>query len=195
MYLAGLINQTWDNLQNKVLAEFAKSGVEAAAVKFKPAIRMQYYGQLNDLEFPSPVERLQSVAEVEQIQQSFNDLYGKIYYNAAKTPEYGYLATRAIMTGVVDRIEKPELPHDEFVSAEPVAEALKETRQVYWRGTWHEARIYHQDRLQCGNVINGMAIIEAPASTTVIPPNRQLWMDKHRIMHLTNRPQNGNGQA
>ena len=35
-------------------AEFAKSGIERDAIPFTHAVRMQYYGQLNDIEIVSP---------------------------------------------------------------------------------------------------------------------------------------------
>jgi len=38
--------------------------------------------------------------------------------------------------------------------------------------------------LNTGNVIKGPAVIEAPATTLVVPPDIQVNLDKHRIFHM-----------
>ena len=44
----------WQMLRERVTEEFAKSGVAADEIEFRHYVRMQYYGQLNDLEIYSP---------------------------------------------------------------------------------------------------------------------------------------------
>lgn len=184
LHLASVINQTWDALEQQVASEFAKSGVDREAVHFQPAIRMQYYGQLNDLEFPSPVQRINSLADLRAVIDAFEKLYGKIYHNAAKTPDFGYLATRAIMTGTTP-VEKPVLPSHPLKGETPPEASRKPSREVYWRDTWHTASIFEMSKLKAGNTIAGLAVIEAPASTLVVPPDRTVYLDTHRIFHMT----------
>jgi N-methylhydantoinase A/acetone carboxylase beta subunit len=181
--LGGAINAAWDKLAGKVADEFAKSGVDKEQITFKPAIRMQYYGQLNDLEFRSPVSRVEEPSDIDQLTNAFEELYAKIYHNAARTPDFGYLATRAIMTGSI-AVEKPVLPQEALAGEEPPAAARKGERKVYWQGTWQAANIYELERLQAGNKISGPAIIEAPACTVVVPPQRSVRLDEHRIFHM-----------
>ncbi len=186
MHLAGLINTAWDELEEQVAAEFAKSGVDADEINFYPALRMQYYGQLNDLEFRTPVTRIESMEDLDRVIEAFEDLYAKIYYNAAKTPEFGYLATRAIMTGTAD-VEKPELPVQDLDEERPNEAARKPGRAVYWHGEWKDADIYELDRLRAGNIVRGLAVIEAPASTLVVPPDREVALDRNLIFHMRQR--------
>ncbi len=40
---------------------------------------------------------------------------------------------------------------------------------------------------QSGHVIEGPAILEAESTTFAIPPDRQAWLDEHRIFHLENK--------
>ncbi len=183
LQLGGAINAAWDTLADQVAAEFAKSGIAREQIRFKPAIRMQYYGQLNDLEFRSPVQRIEEPGDMAQLVHAFDELYAKIYYNAARTPDFGYLATRAIMTGAVE-VEKPALPHRAAGNPTPDAEAQVGTREVYWKGTWATTPIYAMDRLHADNRIVGPAIIEAPACTLIVPPGRLVWLDQHDIFHM-----------
>lgn len=183
MQLGAVINAAWDALADQVAAEFAKSGIPRDQIHFKPAIRMQYYGQLNDLEFRSPVQRIEEPGDILQLLRAFDDLYAKIYYNAARTPDFGYLATRAIMTGSVD-VEKPALPHRAETGPVPDPEAQVSTREVYWKGAWMSTPIFAMDRLHAGNEIVGPAIIEAPACTLVVPPGRKVWLDRNDIFHM-----------
>lgn len=181
--LGSAINAAWEKLADKVADEFAKSGIAREQITFKPAIRMQYYGQLNDLEFRSPVRRIEEPGDIDLLTGAFEELYAKIYLNAARTPDFGYLATRAIMTGSVE-VEKPVLPQEPLSGEKPSASARKGERKVYWNGSWQTTDIYELDRLQAGNKISGPAIIEAPACTVVVPPQRTVRLDEHRIFHM-----------
>ena len=100
---------------------------------------MQYFGQLNDIEFPSPVARIESRADVDALVDAFEELYAKVYVRSARSPELGYLFTSATVTGAVD-VEKPTLPTNPET---PVvsADAHKGTRRLYWRGDWVTAEL------------------------------------------------------
>ena len=38
--------------------------------------------------------------------------------------------------------------------------------------------------LNSGNIVIGPAVIEAPATTLVVPPGYKVKLDKHRIFHM-----------
>ena len=184
MQMAAAINGVWDLLEEQVAAEFEKSGVAREDVTFRPAIRMQYYGQLNDLEYPAPTRRIETADDLQAVLDAFNELYGTVYRSAAQTPEFGYLATRAIMTGRVD-VEKPSLPQEADAGETPPDDARKPARRFYRDGAWHDAQIWELDRLKAGNVIEGPAVVESPASTMVVPAGRSARLDTNRLFHLS----------
>ena len=66
----------------------------------------------------------------------------------------------------------------------PPGEAKKAGRRVYWKGEWLDAEIFEMDRLEPGNTILGLAVIEAPATTMVVPPDRYVVLDEHMIFHM-----------
>jgi N-methylhydantoinase A/oxoprolinase/acetone carboxylase beta subunit len=141
-------------------------------------------GQLNDIEVLSPVPRIGSAGDFDRLIDAFEETYDRVYARSARSPELGYFVTRVVMTGSVD-CEKPALPNDRLEDATPAAAASKGTRQVYWRDRWMEARIYQMEELRSGNVVDGLAVIESPATTFVVPPHRSARLDEHRIFHLS----------
>jgi acetone carboxylase beta subunit len=170
----------WQMLRQRVVEEFGKSGVAEDAIEFRNYVRMQYYGQLNDLEIYSPHQSLTEAEQVDELIESFENAYGKLYARSARSPELGYLITNVIVTGSA-QVEKPALPD------EPVADGSPEpkgTRKVWWRDGWVETPIYEQDTLKAGHEVTGPAIIESPADTFAIPPGRLTHLDSRRIFHL-----------
>jgi acetone carboxylase beta subunit len=108
-----------------------------------------------------------------------------MYSRSARSPELGYVATRAIVTGAVD-IEKPVLPVEPLSREAPPPDADRGNRRVYYEGKFVDARIHAMERLEPGNVIEGFSIVESPSTTFVVPTGRRARLDEHRIFHLTN---------
>jgi acetone carboxylase beta subunit len=178
------IDSAWRSLREQAAAEFAKSGVAPGDILFKPAVRMLYFGQLNDLEVPSPAQQLSSGSDLELLTRGFEELYGRMYGLAARTPQFGYLITGAFMSASVE-VEKPRLPEEEEQGPTLPRAAFKPARQIYWRDRWHEATILELDAIKAGNVVVGPAVVEAPACTVIVPPGRSARLDRHRIFHMS----------
>jgi acetone carboxylase, beta subunit len=191
--VADALNAAWDSLEERVAGEFAQSGVARDAITFTPLLRAQYFGQLNDLELASPVSRLRSRTDVEAVLEVFEELYAKIYRRSARTPEFGHMFTSAISLGSV-QVDKPQLP-DEQPEAEIPAGAQKAAREIWHQGGWVSARIFEMERLRAGNVIEGPAVIEDPATTFVLPPGTSAALDRHRIFHLRQEAPPASDQA
>jgi N-methylhydantoinase A/oxoprolinase/acetone carboxylase beta subunit len=185
MNVAGLVNQTWEVLKNQVAMEFEKSGINKGQIEYRGFLRMQYMGQLEDLEIASSATEISSPSDWDGIVAAFEELYSRVYSRSARSPELGYFLTRAIIKGKV-AVEKTQLINEKLQSETPPESASKGTRPVFWKGKWIEARIFEMERLQPGNVIEGLAIIESPSTTFVIPPGRVARLDEHRIFYLSN---------
>src|SRR5208283_3116478 len=74
-----MITGAWLGLQDRVAQEFAKSGIGRESIRFTHAVRMQYYGQLNDIEFVSPHAALADSSHVDDLIDTFEDAYAKMY--------------------------------------------------------------------------------------------------------------------
>ncbi|WP_018633346.1 hydantoinase/oxoprolinase family protein [Neomegalonema perideroedes] len=177
------LQEAWAELQERVLEEFAINGYKPEQVKLQPGFRMQYRGQLNDLEIESPIPSAATAEDWDKLVEAFNDTYGRVYAASARSPELGYSVTGAIMRGMVP-IPKPKIPKEELGSETPAESARLGTRKFYRKGEWVDAQLYHMESLTPGNRITGPAIIESDATTFVVPGGFETWLDGHRLFHL-----------
>lgn len=180
--IGAMLTQAWQALQQRVADEFEKSGYEAGKIKFVQGVRMQYFGQLNDIEIDSPHAAIETADQMNDLVATFEHAYGRLYSASAKSPELGYVLTQAIVRGSVD-VEKPRLPEREVQTGSP---PVKHTRPVHWGGDtgFADTDVYEMEDVRNGHTIDGPAVIEAPSTTFAIPPDRRAWIDQHDIFHL-----------
>ncbi len=181
--LIARVNEQAEALKEKVRAEFRSNDVAEDQVQFELLFRVQYAGQLNDLEVGTGKSHLDDFSDIEAVIADFEDLYAKVYSLAARSPELGFLITTLVVAGRSD-VEKPILPTRPCVGEIPSADARKGEREVYWRGEFLTAEIWNMEKIVPGNVIRGLAIIEAPSTTVVVPPDSLVELDEHMILHL-----------
>jgi acetone carboxylase, beta subunit len=179
--IAMMITGSWLGLEDRVAEEFGKSGIDREAITFTHAVRMQYYGQLNDIEIVSPHMELEEGAQLDDLIAVFEDAYGKVFARSARSPELGYLVTHAIVLGSVE-VEKPALPELEETTGTPPE---KDRRQVWWADGFTDTAIHDLDDVRAGHEIEGPAIVESVATTLAIPPDRSARLDRQQIFHLS----------
>ncbi|WRC36627.1 hydantoinase/oxoprolinase family protein [Helicobacter pylori] len=178
-----IIQDAWDELTLKVIEEFKINGFSQKDVILRPGYRMQYMGQLNDLEITSPVSKAASVADWEEIVKEYEKTYARVYSESACSPELGFSVTGVIMRGVV-ATQKPVIPVEKEHGATPPKEAKVGVRKFYRHKKWVDADVWHMEKLLPGNEVIGPAIVEADSTTFVIPKGFATRLDKHRLFHL-----------
>jgi N-methylhydantoinase A/oxoprolinase/acetone carboxylase beta subunit len=177
-----IMNQVLDNLKAALEQELQKQGLDLAKVMFKPAARMQYRGQLDDLEVVLPAYPM-TEKDLAKLIETFNDLYGKIFPVSAKSPELGYLITRCIAQGVYPT-KRPILRKHRLSRLMPDEKARKGKRRIYFKHKWHQADIYEMDYLKSGNLVKGPSVIEAPNTTLLVPPKAEAYLNDFRVFEL-----------
>ncbi|TXT67105.1 MAG: Acetone carboxylase beta subunit [Promethearchaeota archaeon] len=177
-----MLNATWSQLKKDISDEFKKEGRDPDEMIFKPSLKMQYLGMLDDLEIESPFEVV-SVDNLDVLKKRYDELFEQIFRRGTKSPELGYHITKAVASGIVP-VPKPKLPEMKLVSKEPSESASKGAREIFWENGWHEASLWEMELLKPGNSIDGPAVIEAPATTLLVPPGHRVNLDKHRIFHM-----------
>jgi len=177
------LQAAWDELKKKVTEEFKKNDYAPEEVDFRLLYRMQYQGQLNDLEIEAPISAFKSVDDWEQLIKTFEETYARVYAKAALSPELGYSITGAIVRGVVE-VAKPQIPKEPIYGETPPADALVGHRKIYWNGEFLRANIYEMEKLMPGNRIQAFSILESTATTLVVPIGFEAYLDEHRIFHL-----------
>lgn len=177
------IQGAWAELAAKVIDEFVINGFKPEDVILRPGFRMQYMGQLNDLEITSPIASAATAADWDQIVEAYENTYSRVYASSARSPELGFSVTGAIMRGLV-MTQKPVLPEDPEMGEIPPEEARLGTRPFYRSHKWVDAVLWKMESLKPGNRIAGPAIIESDATTFVVPDGFETRLDKHRLFHL-----------
>lgn len=182
-FLVDTLNATWEALRTKVTVEMEREGLPAAEMTFQTLVRLQYQGQLDDIEidiakFPISTE------DIPGILKDFDDVFERIFPTASKSPELGYMFTRAVAQGVLPT-EKPHVRKYDLHGETPPAESAKPSRDIYWKGKWIPATILEMDPLQPGNKIVGPAVIEHPATTFLIPPGHETILNAYRIFEVS----------
>lgn len=177
-----VLNATWGDLKKRIAKEFKSEGRNPDEMIFKPSVRMQYLGMLDDLEIQSPSDNLNEDA-IWELGKSYDELFEQIYRRGTKSPELGYHIPKAVATGIVP-VPKPKLPEYEMNGKDPDSKASKANRDIFWVKEWYKASIWEMSKLKSGNVIEGPAVIEAPATTLLVPPQYKVNLDKHRIFHM-----------
>ena len=183
--IAGL-GEAWGRLRERAAEAFGRSGIGLSEVSLSPRVRMQYAGQLNDLEVEAGPESVTATGvsvDLDALIGRFEELYARVFASGASSPELGYTITSVVLEASAP-IEKPALPSEEEAEHEPdpVAE-----RPVWWveTGRYQPTPVFEQDELRAGASIAGPAIVESPATTLAIPPGRSVRMDTNRVFHMS----------
>jgi len=180
---AKTLQAAWTELTLNVLEEFKLNGYTSDKVTLQPGYRMQYRGQLNDLEIDSPLPSATTAEDWDKLVEAFNTTYGRVYSDSARSPELGYSVTGAIVRGTVS-IPKPKIPKEDEQGETPPRDAFLGTRKFYRKRRWVDAMLYKMEALCPGNRVVGPAIIESAATTFVVPDGFETFLDGHRLFHL-----------
>lgn len=173
----------WMKIHEQISEEFRRDGLDPETMRFIPSVRMQYVGMLDDLEVRSPGVELDPGEDIDQLIRSFDDLFARIFTRSARSAELGYFVTKAIGVGI-RTTEKPVIPTYPLTSGKPSSRAHKGTRRVYWDRAWHTADLWEMDDVKAGQEVDGPAVIEAPATTLLVPPGYRVTLDQYRVFHL-----------
>jgi N-methylhydantoinase A len=163
----------WQELEDRMLETFADEGFEPADVTFVRTADMRYAGQEHTVNVPVPADELDE-EQREEIERRFHDLHEQLYTFRLSSP---IEIVNFRLTGF-GRVSKPELGR---ISSDGDAErALKGAREVDFDELgWQEARIYERDRLPAGAQLDGPAVIEEPAASTVVFPGQRVQVDEY----------------
>jgi len=179
-----MLNTGWEELEKLAQADFAAEGLPWEEAKVQQIAYVRYGGQMEDLEVPSPVSRINSPQDMDKLTAAFEDLYEKVYAGVAKHERAGFQIMELGLTATIPKV-KPKLIKRPLEGKEPSPQALKGEREVYIDGKWQKATLYDMDQLRPGNEIQGTAVVEAPATTFFIPPGRWARMDEWSLLWLS----------
>lgn len=182
-YAGRIITSTWEALEKELLEELTQEGFSRDRITFRQIAYVRYYGHLFDVEVESPLPRLASAQDVDRLLERFEHLFTRMYTLAGKPGYPTYAVTEVAVVAQVDT-PKPVVRRYDLEGPEPPRQALKEKRQVFQGGRWQPANIYEMSELRPGNVIEGLAVIEAPSTTLFVPEQWRVRIDEYEIYWL-----------
>jgi N-methylhydantoinase A len=167
------LGDLWRDLERRMLEIFVDERFDPERITFVRTADMRYAGQEHTVNVRVPGGDLEE-ADRGEIERRFQDLHEQLYTFRQDSP-IEFVNFRVAGLGAV---AKPELPRLQVNGNVDVA--LKGTREVEFDELGrHETRIYERSRLGAAAEVEGAAIIEEPAATTVVFPDQTLSVDAY----------------
>lgn len=162
----------WRGLEERLLTTFSEEGLDPQQVTFVRSADMRYAGQEHTVNVP--LSNGSGEDGREEVERRFHELHDQLYTFRLKSP-VEFVNFRLTASGSVS---KPELPR---ISADGDARsALKGTRDVDFDELGRtEAQTYERSRLGASAELEGPAVVEEPAASTVIFPGQRLRVDAY----------------
>ncbi len=164
-------NAAWSELEEKMRAIFTEEGIAAQNIIFARSADMRYLGQEHTVNVPIATGTIGEVQR-SQIEDKFHELHEQLYTFRQTSP------TEIVNLHLVGfgPVRKPEL--QKIAINTDTQRAFKGTRLVDFDDLGHhETSIYEREWLGAGAEIEGPAVVEEAAASTVVLPQQKLRVD------------------
>jgi N-methylhydantoinase A/oxoprolinase/acetone carboxylase beta subunit len=169
-------NRMFAEIDQRVTEDMFAEGFKKEEMHKRYDIEARYGGQLWELRCEIPTYKIESIADFGAIIRAFEEEYIKTYTKLAMVPSGGFQAM-SIAVVATGRTIKPGLRKFSYVGPHPPRPHSE--RDVFFKNRWVSTKVYRLEDLQCGNMVNGPAIIEAPDTTVVVPEERKVSVDEY----------------
>jgi len=155
----------------------ASSGIEPARIAVARAADMRYVGQEHPVTVQLPPEVFRRRSR-DALKRRFDEEHLQRYGTCAPEEAAEIVSLRATVTGVM---KKPRLERVARGSRTPPHSAQRGRRRAYFAeaGKAVPTPTYARDELRAGNRMEGPALVEEHASTTVVLPGDRLSVDEY----------------
>ena len=169
-----VFNATVEKLEERAKADLSAEGLPAGDAVFSLQLDGKFGGQLNSKRFACPKLRLASPADAEAVYQAFATDYGRTFSPLSLFPVGGVELHHFVLHATLPR-PRVGLQRRPLGADVPPAAAVRDARPIFWHelGGFVKTRVFDAAALEPGNRLEGPAILEAPDTTTVVPPGWQ----------------------
>ena len=170
------IERVYESLIADGKKALAASGVRAEGVAAARAADMRYVGQEHPVTVDLPAEVFRRRSG-DALKRRFDEEHLRRYGTCAPEEAAEIVSLRATVTGAM---KKPRLERIARGGRSPLSSAHRGKRKVYFAelGRSHATPSYAREGLKAGNRIEGPALVEEHASTTVLLPGDALRVDE-----------------
>jgi N-methylhydantoinase A len=169
------IEAIYKEMEDEGRAAIGASQIRPEEIVFERAGDMRYFGQEHAVTVDLPREFFDRKDRA-GIKNHFDEVH-KVRYGTSAPKEAADIVSLRVT--VMGRMKKP--PRNEVAAGQekPDAQALRAHKPVYFRsaGDYVSTAVYKRDLLKNGNLIQGPALIEEHASTTVVQPGDTVRVD------------------
>src|SRR5262245_40617066 len=181
--LMRLDDASFDHLE-KVYGELEQQGRDAIAaasvaphrIVIKRAADMRYVGQEHAVTVDLPLNVF-AKQNRQAIKRHFDDMHALRYGTSAPDEPAEIVSLRTTVTGLMRKPPQAKVARGRRGRREPAKAAFAGRRPVYFSGRFVSTPTWRRAALVAGNRINGPALIEEHASTTLLMPGDALEVD------------------
>jgi len=176
------VNGIFADMMQEGRGLLAREGMPPEQMNLRHSIDLRYLGQEHTVALPIETTPL-TTADAFTLRRRFDELHRLTYGYDAPEVDVEIVNLRLTALG---RIQPPRLGHLGEGLSQSLAPAAYATRQVYFaeRQEFVECPVYRRDALQTGSVIVGPALVEEPATVTVVYPGDRLVVNPYGLLEL-----------
>jgi N-methylhydantoinase A len=178
------LERLYQGLEQEGRAALAEAGIQPGQAMMERAADMRYVGQEHSVAINVPAS-VESEDVRAQIKQAFDEAHEVRFSHSAPEEPAELVSLRLSVFG---RLDKPELPKAAAGGGEPPHAARRGSREVVLDGAAQavSCAIFDRRQLLAGNVVRGPAVIEEPASSTLLGPGDRAEVNEfgHLVIEL-----------
>ena len=179
---AGVIEALFEEMAGEARRQLEHEGFGVDAQRFHRTLDLRYRGQAFELNLPVPDRPgwLGGAASIAALEDAFHREHRAVYGHENRGATIELVNARLTAYGPV---AKPAADRYRSSSAS-LADALVESRRVWWDGTAVDCPVWERERLPEGARFSGPAIVEEFGATTVLPAGWLALVDEHGNLRL-----------
>jgi N-methylhydantoinase A len=178
------VNRRLDSIESEMKEQMVEEGFRTGQVEFRRFFTMRYRRQTAGVEMPVAWGRF-STRRMAEIQRAFEKKYQELYGVGAGYTKAG-IEISELRVDAVGKVAKPRLSAGRKTKTDLRA-ARKGKRQIFFTRPERkliDTAIYDYERLGAGAVVKGPAVIELPFTTTLVPPDYKVTVDRYKNLIL-----------
>jgi N-methylhydantoinase A len=173
------LNNHFEDLVALTNTQFEREGIQPEQRMFVRSVDMRYRKQVHELTIPiAAAGRIDDVA-LAAVVDDFVRIYERLYGAGSSIGTSGLELAMLRVDGIARIPRNHDVARSEKGSASPTP-AFLGPRKVWWKqfGGFRDTNAFQLEKLACGNVVEGPAIVEAYGTSIPLHPGQRAHVDE-----------------